>query len=78
MKIETIQMWIQEHGELTLLAAGAVCLAGAIRNWNWLCDPSGTRDAQSPFGRGGRRLAFGTLGAAMLVIGVWLLVKGGR
>ena len=64
--------WVQGYGELALLAAGAVCLAGAIRNWNWLCDPSGTRDAQSPFGRGGRRLAFGTLGLAMVVISLWL------
>lgn len=70
--------WLQTHWELVSLTVGAVCLAGAVRNWDWLCDPSGTRDAQSPFGRGGRRLAFGTLGAAMLVIGVWLLVKGGR
>ena len=78
MDDRTMMEWIQEHGELALLTAGAVCLAGAVRNWNWLCDPSGTRDAQSPFGRGGRRLAFGTLGAALLVTGVWLLFKGGR
>ena len=69
--------WVQGYGELALLAAGAVCLAGAIRNRNWLCDPSGTRDAQSPFGRGGRRLAFGTLGLAMVVISLWLAMKGG-
>lgn len=76
MKTEAIQLWIQEHWELVLLAAGALCLLGAVGNWDWLCDPAGTRDAQSPFGRGGRRLAIGTLGAAMVVIGLGMLIRG--
>ena len=49
---------------------GAVILIGAIRNWNWLCDPTGTRDAHR-HGRGYRRVVFFLLGVLLIVVSIW-------
>ena len=40
-----ITAFLQEHWYIASVIIGAVILIGAIRNWNWLCDPTGTRDA---------------------------------
>ena len=45
MNIEQITAFLQEHWYIASVLIGAVILIGAIRNWNWLCDPTGTRDA---------------------------------
>ena len=46
---------LQEHWYIAWVLIGAVdFLIGAIRNWNWLCDPTGTRDAHR-HSRGYRR-----------------------
>ncbi len=52
MNSEQITVFLQEHWNwVTLLSdihrvatpgEGAVLLIGAIMNWNWLCDPTGT------------------------------------
>ena len=49
-----ITAFLQEHWYIASVIIGAVILIGAIRNWNWLCDPTGTRDAHR-HGRGYRR-----------------------
>jgi len=49
---------------------GAVFLAGATRNWNWLCAPPGTRDAHR-HGRGYRRVVFFLLGVLLIVVSIW-------
>ena len=46
MNSEQITAFLQEHWYIASVLIGAVILIGAIRNWNWLCDPTGTRDAQ--------------------------------
>ena len=46
-----ITAFLQEHWYIASVIIGAVILIGAIRNWNWLCDPTGTRDAHR-HGRG--------------------------
>ena len=45
MNSEQITAFLQEHWYITSVLIGVVILIGAIRNWNWLCDPTGTRDA---------------------------------
>ena len=40
-----ITAFLQEHWYIASVIIGGVILIGAIRNWNWLCDPTGTRDA---------------------------------
>ena len=45
MNGEQITAFLQEHWYIASVLIGAVILIGAVRNWNWLCDPTGTRDA---------------------------------
>ena len=54
MNSEQITAFLQEHWYIASVLIGAVILIGAIRNWNWLCDPTGTRDAHR-HSRGYRR-----------------------
>ena len=49
MNSEQITAFLQEHWYIASVLIGAVILFGAIRNWNWLCDPTGTRDAHRWF-----------------------------
>ena len=55
MNSEQITAFLQEHWYIASVLIGAVILIGAIRNWNWLCDPTGTRDAHR-HSRGYRRV----------------------
>ena len=75
MNSQRITAFIQEHGEWFTLAIGLAILLGAIRNWNWLCDPTGTPDVHR-HGRGYRRVAFFLLGLLLTVVSVWSLVLG--
>ena len=45
MNSEQITAFLQKHWYIASVLIGVVILIGAIRNWNWLCDPTGTRDA---------------------------------
>ena len=61
MNSEQITAFLQEHWYIASVVIGAVILIGAVRNWNWLCDPTGTRDAhRHPQGRTARRSAPGS------------------
>jgi len=55
MNREPITAFLQEHWYIASVIIGAVILIGAVRNWNWLCDPTGTRDAYR-HSRGYRRV----------------------
>ena len=57
MNSERITAFLQEHWYIASVVIGAVILIGAVRNWNWLCDPTGTRDAHR-HSRGYRRVVF--------------------
>ena len=63
-----ITAFLQEHWYIASVIIGAVILIGAIRNWNWLCDPTGTRDAHR---RGYRRVVFFLLGVLLIVVSIW-------
>ena len=47
MNSEQITTFLQEYWCIASVLIGVVILIGAIRNWNWLCDPTGTRDAHA-------------------------------
>lgn len=70
---EKIRAFWQAHWQFVTLVAGSVLLIGAVRNWNWLCDPTGAPTAHH-YGRGSRRVIFFLLGVALIVISVWSLV----
>ena len=61
MNSEQITTFLQEYWCIASVLIGVVILIGAIRNWNWLCDPTGTRDAHR-HSRGYRRVVFFLLG----------------
>ena len=65
-----ITAFLQEQWNWVTLIIGAVLLIGAIMNWNWLCDPTGTRDAHR-HGRGYRRVVFFLLGVLLIVVSIW-------
>ena len=70
MNSEQITAFLQEHWCIASVLIGAVILIGAIRNWNWLCDPTGAPDSHR-YGRGSRRVIFFLLGVLLVVVSVW-------
>ena len=70
MSGEQITAFLQEHWYFFTLVVGVVLLIGAIMNWNWLCDPTGTRDAYR-HSRGYRRVVFFLLGVLLIVVSIW-------
>lgn len=73
MDSEQMTAFVYKYWEWFTLVLGAVLLIGAIRNWNWLCDPTGTPDVHR-HGRGYRRVMFFVLGVVLIVVSVWSLV----
>ena len=74
MSSETIMAFLQTHWYIAALIAGVVILLGAIRNRNWLCDPTGAPHSHR-YGRGSRRVIFFLLGIVLIVTSVmsWML-----
>ena len=70
MNSEQITAFLQEHWYIASVLIGAVILIGAIRNWNWLCDPTGTQDAHR-HGRGYRQVVFFLLGVLLIIVSIW-------
>ena len=70
MNSEQITAFLQEHWYLASVIIGVVILIGAIRNWNWLCDPTGKPDSHR-YGRGSRRVFFFLLGVLLIVVSIW-------
>ena len=73
MDHEKIMTFLQDHWYIASVFIGAVILIGAIRDWNWLCDPTGTRDAYR-HSRGYRRVVFFLLGVLLIVVSIWEFV----
>lgn len=40
-----------EWNDVICLLFGSLCIIGAIRDWNWLCDPTGKPHARNHSGR---------------------------
>ena len=70
MNSEQITAFLQEHWYLASVIIGVVILIGAIRNWNWLCDPTGRPDPRR-YGRGSRGVFFFLLGVLLIVVSIW-------
>ena len=70
MNSEQITAFLQEHWYIASVIIGVVILIGAIRNWNWLCDPTGKPDSHR-YGRGSRRGIFFLLGVLLIVGSIW-------
>ena len=70
MNSEQITAFLQEHWYLASVIIGVVILIGAIRNWNWLCDPTDKPDSHR-YGRGSRRVIFFLLGVLLIVVSIW-------
>ena len=70
MNSEQITAFLQEHWYLASVIIGVVILIGAIRNWNWLYDPTGKPDSHR-YGRGSRRVIFFLLGVLLIVVSIW-------
>ena len=70
MNTEKMTEFFREYWEIPSLLFGAVILVGAIRNWNWLCDPTGAPDSHR-YGRKSRRVIFFLLGVLLIVVGIW-------
>ena len=70
MNSEQITAFLQEHWYIASVLIGVVILIGAIRNWNWLCDPTGKPDSHR-YGRGSRRVIFFLLGVLLTVVSIW-------
>lgn len=70
MDHEKIMTFLQEHWYIASIFTGVILLAGAILNWNWLCDPTGTSDAYR-HSRGYRRAIFFLLSVLLIVVSIW-------
>ena len=70
MNSEQITAFLQEHWYIASVIIGVVILIGAIRNWNWLCDPTGKPDSHR-YGRGSRRVILFLLGVLLIVVSIW-------
>ena len=70
MNGEQITAILHEHWYFVTLVAGVVVLIGAVRNWNWLCDPTGKPDTLGR-DRGTRRLNFFLLGLVLIAISIY-------
>ena len=70
MNSEQITAFLQEHWYLASVIIVVVILIVAIRNWNWLCDPTGKPDSHR-YGRGSRRVIFFLLGVLLIVVSIW-------
>ena len=70
MNSERIAAFLQEYWYIASVIIGAVILIGALRNWNWLCDPTGTPDVHR-HSRGYRRVVFVLLGVLLIVVSIW-------
>ena len=74
MNSEQITAFLQEHWSIASVIIGGVILIGAIRNWNWLCDPTGKPDSHR-YGRGSRRVIFFLLGIVLIFTSImsWVM-----
>ncbi len=73
MDSEKIMAFLQANWQFVTLVVGIVLLMGAVRNWNWLCDPTEAPNAHR-YDRGSRKGIFFLLGALLIVISIWSLI----
>lgn len=69
---KTLTDFITEYRDYITLFTGIVLAVGAVKNWNWLCNPVAKPDAQL-LSRGMYRLIFGALGLILIFCGAMMI-----
>ena len=64
--MERLGSWKMSKWDIVAAAFGLLLIVGSVRNWNWLCDPTGAPYAYL-FGRGARRVIFLLLDLVMII-----------
>lgn len=64
--------FITEYRDYITLFTGIVLAVGAVKNWNWLCNPFGKPDAHI-LSRNMYRLIFGALGLILIFCGAMMI-----
>ena len=64
--------FITEYRDYITLFTGIVLAVGAVKNWNWLCNPVGKPDAQL-LSHSMYRLIFGALGLILIFCGAMMI-----
>lgn len=76
MDTDAVQAFVKQYMDWLMAGAGLLLIAGAVMDWDCLCNPQGTPYAWQYGGsRGMRRLIFTALGAVLLLAGGWLILK---
>lgn len=66
--------FMTEYRDYIILVIGIVLVIGAVKNWNWLCNPVGKPDAHL-LSRSMYRLIFGVLGLILIFCGVMTVFR---
>ncbi len=69
-----IESACQNAFDLIWIPTGILLVVGSVRDWDWLCDPTGKPHA-TLMTRGMLRVAFFFLGIVLSLCGIWLFVK---
>lgn len=69
MSSELITNLVQEYRDFIFLLFGIFILVGAIKNWNWLCNPIGKPDSHL-YGWKARRVIFFLLGIVLILVSI--------
>lgn len=69
--------FVLQHWYCFTLPLGAVSLAGAAFNWNWLCAPASKANAER-YTRGTRRLIYSLQGLLLLAVSIWGVIAAMR
>lgn len=64
--------FITEYRDYITLFTGIVLAVGALKNWNWLCNPVSKPDAHL-LSRSMYRLIFGALGLILIFCGAMMI-----
>lgn len=64
--------FMTEYRDYITLFTGIVLAVGAVKNWNWLCNPVGKPDAHI-LSRNMYRLIFGALGLILIFCGAMMI-----
>ena len=71
---EHISSLITEYNDFITLFFGLILVIGSIRNWNWLCDPTGKPHAPL-LSRGSLRFIFFSCGVILIICGLYFLLQ---
>lgn len=72
--IDFVANMFREGTDVIWILFGVLLMVGSIRNWDWLCDPTGKPHAPL-MTRGMLRFSFFCLGIVLCVCGIWTLMK---